>query len=154
LLVPDEVVAKVIEGNLNSKGFVLDGYPRNLNQAKTLDGIFKKNNINYDVFVNIYVDEQTIINRLSKRRVCKQCGAIYHLVNMPPQKEGICDKCAGALIQRDDDKPEVIKKRWEVFQKESKQVLDFYKTQKKFLEVDGCENKEKIFEAITKKIGQ
>jgi adenylate kinase len=73
---------------------------------------------------------------------------------MPPQKEGICDKCAGALIQRDDDKPEVIKKRWEVFQKESKQVLDFYKTQKKFLEVDGCENKEKIFEAITKKIGQ
>lgn len=152
LLVPDEVVSRVIEENIDSKNFILDGYPRNLNQAENLDKILNKKGQKIDYFINLNVDEKTIVDRLSKRRVCKKCGANYHVDNLPPKKEGVCDLCKGELMQRKDDNPEVIKKRWEVFLKESQQVLDFYEEKGKFLKIDARGDKEEIFEVIKENI--
>jgi adenylate kinase len=152
LLVPDELVSRVVEENVSGDDFLLDGYPRNLNQAKTLDEILKKQGKDVDIFINLEVDEKTIIERLSKRLVCKKCGANYHLVNMPPKKDKICDSCSSELIQRKDDNPEVIKKRWEVFLNENKSLLDFYKEKKKLLTVDARGNKDQVFARIKERL--
>ena len=93
LLVPDELVAEVIENHIGAEGFILDGYPRNLAQAEELDQILKKQGLSIDLFVYLEANQQTIVERLTKRIVCKSCGANYHLRNMPPKKEGICDSC-------------------------------------------------------------
>ncbi len=148
VLVPDDLVAKVIENHIKSGGFILDGYPRNLAQAKTLAKILKKNKIDIDRFIYLETDRDTIVNRLSKRMVCKSCGANYHLENMPPKKSGICDVCGAKLIQRKDDTPEVILKRWEVFLKESADLIDFYQKQGKLFKVDGSADKDSVFEKI------
>lgn len=147
-LVPDALVAKVIENHIKAGGFILDGYPRNLAQAKTLAKILQKNKIEIDRFIYLEADRDTVVNRLSKRIVCKSCGANYHLQNMPPKKAGICDKCSGQLIQRKDDNPEVILKRWEVFLKESKDLIEFYQKQGKLFRVDGSIDKDLVFEKI------
>ena len=147
-LVPDALVAKVIENHIKAGGFILDGYPRNLAQAKTLAKILQKNKIEIDRFIYLEADRDTVVNRLSKRIVCKSCGANYHLQNMPPKKAGICDKCSGQLIQRKDDNPEVILKRWEVFLKESKDLIEFYQKQGKLFRVDGSIYKDLVFEKI------
>jgi adenylate kinase len=151
-LVPDEVVSKVIEEHLNSENFILDGYPRNLAQAKTLDKILAQKNKSIDAFIYLEVDEPTIIERLTQRRICKKCGANYHLKNMPPKKTGICDACDGELVQRKDDTPEVIKKRWQVFQSENKNLLDFYRNSKKLFSVDARGNKDEVFARIKEKL--
>ena len=148
LLVPDELVSRVIEENINGGSFILDGYPRNVAQALVLDAIMKRKKIDYDAFIYLDVNDHTLINRLSKRLVCKGCGANYHLVNMPPIKKGICDKCAGELIQRKDDTPEVIKKRLEVFVKESKSILDFYQKQGKLITVNASDERDAVFARI------
>ncbi len=147
-LVPDEFVADVIERYINNGGFILDGYPRNLKQAQKLDQILQKKNIDIDAFLYLDIDQKIISNRLSKRRVCQSCNANYHLENMPSKKEGICDLCGGKLIQRRDDTPTVIKKRWEVFSLESKEVLAFYKDKNKLVKIDGNGDKDTIFNRI------
>jgi adenylate kinase len=148
LLVPDEVVSEVIAAHLDNKGFLLDGYPRNINQAKNLEEILGIKHSAVDLFIYLDVDERTIVDRLSKRRVCKACGANYHLKNMPPKKDGICDACGAELVQRKDDTPSVIKKRWEIFTAESKKLLDFYQKNGKLIKVDGRGEKDEIFERI------
>jgi len=152
VLVPDEVVARVIEENVDKAGFILDGYPRNLAQAKNLEGALQKKGQGIDAFIYFEVDEDTVVGRLSKRRVCKKCGALYHLVNMPSAKEGICDVCQGPLYQRKDDSPEVIKKRLEVFTKESKSVLDFYEERGNLITVDARKDKDDVFKQIKEKL--
>ncbi|MCP4652457.1 MAG: adenylate kinase [Candidatus Omnitrophica bacterium] len=152
LLVSDELVGRVIEANLNPNGFVLDGYPRNVAQAENLEAILKTNNCDIDAFIYFDVDESTVIERLSKRRICKQCGALYHLKNMPPQKCGVCDKCAGELYQRKDDNPETIKKRWEVFLEENQGLVDFYTSRNKLIKVDARGQKDDVFERIKPKL--
>lgn len=152
-LVPDEVVALVIENNLPGENFILDGYPRNLNQAKTLEEIFKKKGLEYDAFIYLEVPEDLIVNRLTKRRICQQCGANYHLENIPPKVAGVCDQCSGVLIQRPDDNCAVIKKRWEVFSDESKKIIDFYLKKEKLLSIDGTGTKDEIFARIKNKLG-
>jgi len=152
LLVPDELVSRVVEENVNEDNFLLDGYPRNINQAKTLDEILKKQGNDIDLFINLEVDEKTIIDRLSKRLVCKKCGANYHLINMPPKKANVCDKCSSELIQRKDDTPTVIKKRWEVFLKENKSLLDFYQKKGKLMIIDARGNKDDVFARIKQKL--
>ena len=126
ILVPDELTAKILKDKLDEegykKGFILDGFPRTLNQAKILDNIIK-----IDLVIYITLSHETIIKRLSTRRQCSKCGAIYNLNTNPPEKEGICDKCGGELYIRDDDKPEAIKKRLEIFEKETIKVVEFYK---------------------------
>ena len=149
-LVPDELVSRVIEEHINAEGFILDGYPRNLSQAKHLDEILNNKNSDLDAFVYLDIDEQTIIERLSKRRVCKACGTNYHLETMPPKEKNLCDKCSQGLIQRKDDDPKVIKKRWEVFSDENQKLLKFYETKGKLIAVDGRGDKREIFERIKK----
>ena len=150
LLVPDELVSRVIEESIDSKDFILDGYPRNLAQAQKLEEILKKKNTDMDVFVYLNVDEQTIVDRLSKRRICRVCNANYHLENMPSKEEGICDSCGAELAQRKDDTPDVIRKRWEVFSKASQEILDFYKGRNKLIEIKAQGDKDEIFESIKK----
>ena len=148
LLVPDELVLQVIEEYIDASGFILDGYPRNLNQAKELDAILEKHNVEINAFIYLDVDEATITDRLSKRRVCKNCHANYHTESMPPKKEGICDVCGHELSIRKDDNPETIKKRWQVFINESQKILDFYQAKGKLLTIDGKVDKDHIFEKI------
>lgn len=152
LLVPDDLVSRVIESNINEENFILDGYPRNLNQAKTLDQILAKKRKDIDAFIYLEIDEKTIIERLSKRLVCKKCAANYHLINMPPKKNGICDACGSELVQRKDDTPDVIKKRWEVFLKENKSLIEYYKDRNKLIAIDARGNKDEVFSRIQKKM--
>ena len=147
-LVPDELVSKVIEENINKQVFILDGYPRNLSQAKRLDKILSDKNKDIDAFIYLDIDQQIIVDRLSKRIICRNCGVNYHLDNMPPKQEGICDICGEVLSQRKDDNINVIKKRWEVFTKESAKILDFYKNKNKLINIDGRGDKEDIFKRI------
>ncbi len=151
-LVPDDLVSRVIEEHIDKKGFLLDGYPRNLSQAEKLDEILNKNDSDIDSVIYLDIDEQTIVDRLSKRRVCKSCGANYHLVSLPAKKEGICDRCGSELTQRSDDDPEVIKKRWQVFSQEVNKILDFYQKKNKLVKVDGRGEIGKVLERIKKEL--
>lgn len=143
LLVPDELMAKMLQERFSQpdvrKGFILDGYPRNLSQAKTLEDIFSIQGIDVDLVVYLDSSEEVIIQRLSGRLVCSKCGANFHKINMPPKKEGICDKCGSALYQRSDDKVETIKKRLEVYKKETSDLIEYYQGKNKLhrLDADG-----------------
>lgn len=129
LLVPDEVVIEVLKQRLNKipkgKSFILDGYPRTLDQAKMLDTITK-----IDVILLLDVPDWIIIERLSTRRICRNCGAVYNVRFLKSHIEGICDKCGGPLYQRSDDNEEVIKKRLQVYQDQTKPLLEYFKQKK------------------------
>ena len=150
LLVPDDVVSMVVEENINVPDFVLDGYPRNVAQAKNLDDILARKNINLNIVIYLDVNEDTAIKRLSRRRICRICEINYHLENMPPKREGICDMCGKQLIQRDDDRPEVIKRRWLVFQNENARLLEYYTQQNKLITIDATRDAEEVFQDIEK----
>ena len=126
LLVSDDVVVEVLNNRLakipSRKGFILDGYPRNLEQAKALENIAK-----IDVIIQLIVPDWIIIERLSTRRICKNCGEVYNIRYLKPKKDMICDKCGGPLYQRPDDTPEVIKKRIEVYEQQTQPILQYYK---------------------------
>ena len=111
----------------DDEGILLDGFPRNMEQAKKLNEIFADLNreISFVLFVDL--DDETIIRRTSQRRVCNDCGASYHLEFRPPSKEGVCDRCGGEVIQRKDDQPETVKARLETYHKETSPVVDYYK---------------------------
>jgi len=130
-LVPDEVVTRMVEGRLSrsdcEKGFILDGYPRNPAQAKSLDEILRQLNMSLDCILNIVVPDDELIRRLTTRRICSNCGAIYNTLTKPPKKEEICDLCGGKVIQRDDDKEEVIRNRLEVYKKQAKPIIELYR---------------------------
>jgi adenylate kinase len=129
LLVPDEIVLEVLKHRLNKipkgKGFILDGYPRTLAQAKSLDTITK-----IDVILLLDVPDWIIIERLSTRRICRNCGTVYNILYLKPKVEGICDKCGSPLYQRSDDNPEVIKKRLQVYQEQTKPLLEYFEEKK------------------------
>jgi len=147
-LVPDEIIINIVKERLTKheakNGFILDGYPRTVEQAKALDKMIK-----IDAIINLNVPEEILIEKISARRQCKNCGDMYNLADinkvidgvdyilppMLPKKEGVCDKCGGELYQRDDDKPKVVKERLKVYEKQSKPVIDFYKGKIKFLNV-------------------
>jgi adenylate kinase len=138
-LVPDDIVTEILKRRISEpdcvkKGFILDGYPRTVPQAKALDKIAK-----IDVIINLNVPDWIIIERLSNRRTCKKCEATYNVKYLKPKIEGICDKCGGELYQRDDDKPEVIKERINVYQKQTQSLLKYYKGKMQFVEFK-CES--------------
>lgn len=151
-LVPDKLVSRVIEENVDGGGFLLDGYPRNLDQAKELDEILKRKSSAIDSVIYLDIDEQTIIDRLSKRRVCKSCGANYHLKSLPSKKEGICDRCGNELVQRKDDDPQVVKKRWAVFIEEVDKILDFYQKKRKLVKVNGRGRIAEVFKRVKQEL--
>jgi len=129
LLVPDEVVVEVLKQRLSKipsgKGFILDGYPRTLEQAKTLDAITE-----IDVILLLNVPDWIIIERLSSRRICRNCGTVYNVRFLKPKVEGVCDKCGGSLYQRPDDTPEVIEKRLAVYKEQTRPLLEYFKEKK------------------------
>lgn len=147
LLVPDEVMLKIIKKNLK-KGvnFILDGFPRTIEQAKGLDEILKKKFLRIEKVFYLNVNESEIIKRLSSRRVCPQCKKIYNLLIEKPKNDEVCDICNVKLILRDDDKEEVIRKRIEIYKKDTEKLIDYYKD--KLIEIDGNGEIKKIFEDI------
>ena len=125
-LVPDDVVVEVLKDRLNKvpkgKGFLLDGFPRTIDQAKTLEGI-----TGIDVILLLDVPDEIIIQRLSSRRICRKCGEVYNIRFLKPKVEGVCDKCGGELYQRADDNPEVIKNRLQVYKNQTEPLIAYYK---------------------------
>lgn len=136
-LVPDSVVVGIIKEKLQSddckNGFILDGFPRTVNQAEALDSM----GIGIDLVIDIEIADEKIVERISGRRVCSKCGATYHISYLPPKKEGICDNCSSELIMRSDDAPETVLSRLEVYHKQTEPLIDYYSKHGKMLVVDG-----------------
>lgn len=149
-LVPDDVVVGMVKERLKNddckNGYILDGFPRTISQAIIMEEL----PIEIDVALEIDVDEDVIVDRLSGRRVCKDCGATYHVSNNPSKKEGICDECGGVLEIRKDDVPEVIRHRLEVYNEQTKPLKDFYKERGLLVTVKGCNEIDKTKKAILK----
>jgi adenylate kinase len=146
-LVPDDIVIEVLKERLSQEdcknGFILDGFPRTLAQAEALDKI-----TTIDLVIYLDVTKETIIERLSGRRTCKNCGAIYHIKFIPPKQEGICDKCGGELYQRDDDKPEIIEERLKNFELMTKPLLDYYESKGILRKIDGNGERDEVDDRI------
>jgi len=135
LLVPDDLVAAMLDERFNNpdikKGFILDGYPRTLAQAKTLDDILSRKKLAVDLVVYLNTSDEVIIKRLTGRLVCSKCGANFHTVNMPPKVSGLCDNCKGSLYQRSDDNEITVRKRLEVYKNEVASLIKYYDQQNK-----------------------
>lgn len=140
-LVPDTLINELMVDQLGKpeakRGFILDGYPRTIGQAKALDEFLKRNHLIIDAALYFKTSEQVIVDRLSGRRACPQCGANYHIRNIPPQAAGKCDRCGANLIERPDDRPETIRYRLEVYERETAPLLNYYHERKLLKEVQG-----------------
>ena len=152
LLVPDELTVKILLDRVAqddcAMGYVLDGFPRTIPQAEVLDKALTELGDKIDYAINVDVPDENIVRRMSGRRACVTCGATYHLVHIPPKTEGICDTCNSELILRDDDKPETVKNRLDIYHKQTQPLIDFY-TEKGVLEsVDGTVDMKDVFAAI------
>ena len=157
-LVPDDVTTKITVDRLSKddckNGFILDGFPRNNNQAKSLDEEFAKSNRKIDLVILVDATDKQISERLSGRRVCENCGETYHLVNMPPKVDGVCDKCNGKLIHRKDDTEEVVLDRLKTYHEQTQPLIDYYK-EKNILKrvpgfIDSQEERLKMIDAMVK----
>ncbi|GAB3069678.1 adenylate kinase [Virgibacillus ainsalahensis] len=151
-LVPDEVTVGIVRERLNKDdckdGFLLDGFPRTVAQAESLEGILSDMNETIDHVLHVDVPESKLVERLTGRRICPTCGATYHVMYNPPEKEGICDRDGSELIQRDDDKAETVKKRLSVNIEQSKPLLDFYQAKGYLVTVDGDQEIDEVFRDI------
>ena len=151
-LVPDELTVKILLDRVAQddckNGYVLDGFPRTIPQAEVLDKALNKIGDKIDYAVDIDVPDENIINRMSGRRACVTCGATYHIVHVPPKKEGICDGCGSELILRDDDKPETVKNRLTIYHDQTQPLIDFYTKKGILKSVDGTQDMNDVFAAI------
>lgn len=151
-LVPDEVVINIVRDRLNEpdakQGFLLDGFPRSAVQAEALGEMLKEQGKDIDVVLNVAVPDEEIIRRLSRRRVCPKCNAVYHLDHKPSKTEGTCDSCGGELVQRDDDNETTIANRLAVYRKSSEPLIGFYKDQGKLIEVSGTRPIDEVFDTV------
>ena len=149
-LVPDEIITKLLTKRLrkpdHEKGFILDGFPRTIKQAEALDKISK-----IDLVINLNVPDEIIIKRLSNRLTCKKCGTIYNKLTLKPKRDNICDECGGQLYQREDDKPEVIQERLNVYRKKTEPLIEYYR-KKDLLKNVSCNDLMTPPEAIVEKI--
>ena len=156
-LVPDEITIGMLLDRIHQadceNGYVLDGFPRTIPQAESLTEALKKNGEAIDFAVNVDVPDENIINRMSGRRACLNCGATYHIVYNAPKKENVCDACGQELVLRDDDKPETVKKRLDVYHDQTQPLIDYYKNEGVLAEVDGTLDMEDVFRAIVKILG-
>ena len=157
LLVPDELTCDLVMDRIAQddakNGFVLDGFPRTIPQAEALDAALTKIGQKMDYAIDVDVPDENIINRMSGRRACLNCGATYHIVSIPPKKEGICDTCGKELVLRDDDKPETVKKRLDVYHDQTQPLIDYYQKQGILKSVNGTQPMEKVFKDITDILG-
>ncbi|MBU1853543.1 MAG: adenylate kinase [Candidatus Omnitrophica bacterium] len=151
-LVPDGMVIEMMLEKINSgdkgRGFILDGFPRTLYQAKKLDIELDRLNLPIDLVIYFRTSIDTVIFRLTGRRLCKDCGANYHIVNMPPREKGLCDKCGGELYLRKDDNKETIEKRLEVYNTQTKELIDYYGAKGILKEVSGDLEADKVYEKL------
>ncbi len=141
-LVPDDVVTRLVQEKVShdpdfAKGYMLDGFPRTVKQAQDLDAMLARAKKPLDFALYMRADLGVILARLTGRRVCKTCGALYHLKNKPPRTQGVCDLCGGQVYQRSDDHEDTIRKRMDVYVTSTKPIIDYYAQQKKLKEVDG-----------------
>ena len=152
-LVPDSVVIGIVEERIQqpdcAKGYMLDGFPRTVPQAEALDGMLKNLSSQIDHVVSIEVANEELVGRLTGRRTCRDCGAGFHVMFDPPEKEGVCDKCGGELYQRDDDNVETVTSRLEVYEAQTKPLIDYYTVQEKIRPVDGVGEIKEIFQRVT-----
>lgn len=152
LLVPDELVVDLVIDRFKEpdceKGYVLDGFPRTIPQAKALDEALKKSKDAIEYAIDVDVPDALIINRMSGRRACLNCGGTYHVVTIPPKKEGICDVCGSELVLREDDKPETVKKRLKVYHEQTQPLIDYYQSKGILKSVDGTKDMGEVFEEI------
>ena len=153
-LVPDSLTIDLLLDRVSkddcSKGYILDGFPRTIPQAEALDQALEKMGTKIDCAVNVDVPDQDIVNRMSGRRSCPNCGAVFHIVQLPPKNEGICDNCGTKLVQRDDDKPETVEKRLKVYHEQTQPLIDFYEKKGILKTVDGTMPPDDVFKAIEK----
>lgn len=158
LLVPDELTCDLVMDRISQddceNGFVLDGFPRTIPQAEALDAALTKIGESMDYAIDVDVQDESIIKRMSGRRACLNCGATYHVVTIPPKQEGICDNCGSQLVLRDDDQPETVKKRLDVYHEQTQPLIDYYKEKGILKSVDGMEPMETVFANIVKILGE
>ena len=156
-LVPDELTCDLVMDRIAEddckNGFVLDGFPRTIPQAEALDAALTKNGQAMDYAIDVDVPDENIVNRMSGRRACLKCGATYHIVSIPPKQEGICDTCGAQLVIRDDDKPETVQKRLDVYHEQTQPLIDFYSKKGILKSVDGTKSMDEVFGAITDILG-
>ena len=150
-LVPDEIIIKMMQEEFSrlKGGFILDGFPRTFNQVKKLEEAMSNNSY---YLINLKAEDDFLIKRLSDRRICRNCGAIYHLVNILPEKKGICDKCGGHLYQREDDQKDVVKERLTLFHTKARPIIGYYQEKGILESVDGSLPLQEIVNLIKEKI--
>ena len=158
LLVPDELVCDLVVDRIQQsdceKGYVLDGFPRTIPQAEALTAALEKLGTSIDYAINVEVPDANILNRMGGRRACLGCGATYHVEFNAPKQEGICDTCGAELVLRDDDKPETVQKRLDVYHEQTQPLIDYYTKAGKLAEVDGTKDMDDVFAAIVDLLGE
>ena len=156
-LVPDELTCDLVMDRIQQddckNGFVLDGFPRTIPQAEALDAALGKINEKMDYAIDVDVPDENIVNRMSGRRACLNCGATYHIISIPPKVEGICDRCGSEIVLREDDKPETVQKRLKVYHEQTQPLIDYYKNQGILKSVDGTQPMDEVFKAIVTILG-
>ncbi len=154
LLVPDELTCDLVVDRIGqddcTNGFVLDGFPRTIPQAEALTNALDKLGDKMEYAIDVDVPDENIVKRMSGRRACLDCGATYHIVSIPPKKEGICDSCGSKLVLRDDDQPETVQKRLDVYHEQTQPLIDYYKEAGILHTVDGTQPMEDVFAEIVK----
>ena len=156
-LVPDSITVGLVKERISKEdcnnGFLLDGFPRTISQAKFLDEILKELDIAIDAVINIVVDKSAMVNRIVGRRICPKCGAGYHIDTIKPKKDGICDVCGTALIQRKDDNEETVLNRLSIYEEKTKPLLDYYQEQDLVIDIDGMGDIQDIFKNVANVLG-
>ena len=152
LLVPDELTVKILLDRVAEEdckeGYLLDGFPRTIPQAEVLDKALTELGDAIDYAINVDVPDENIVKRMSGRRACLSCGSTYHMEHIPPKKEGVCDKCGNELVLRDDDKPETVLNRLEVYHKQAQPLIQFYEEKGVLRTVDGTKPMKEVFDSI------
>lgn len=156
-LVSDSVIVNLVAERLKEKdcepGFILDGFPRTIPQAESLDAILKKMGLNLNCVLSVQVPEKIIIERLAGRRTCKNCGALSHVVFNPPKRAGVCDRCGGELDQRDDDREETVANRLKVYQSQTAPLISYYRERGLLREIDGVGEIDEIRSRVIQALG-
>jgi len=153
-LVPDDLIVEMMSRAVHKApaGYVLDGFPRTVNQAEVLDKSLAAQNGGIDMVINLLVDDRVVVERITGRRSCPKCGAVYHVKNMPPKVDGVCDKDGTPLVQRPDDTEEVVRNRLETYYRQTKPVVDYYKAHGTVHDIDGNGEADAVAKVIFKKL--
>lgn len=151
-LVPDDLTNSIVKDRLSKEdcknGFILDGFPRTVAQAKALDEIMRSLGKDLDYVIYFEVDEEEVVKRISNRRICSNCGKIYNLITLPPKVDGKCDVCGGTLYQREDDKEEVVRKRYRVYMENTYPVIEYYQKSNKLFTVNGALDVDSVIKEV------